>query len=90
MFKKFIALALASMMLVGTLAGCGGNTNETAGEGTTAANETTDNSGSTGGTIKIGGTGPLTGDTAVYGVAVQNGAQLAVDEINAAGGVNGY
>lgn len=40
--------------------------------------------------IKIGGSGPLTGDAAMYGVAVKNGAQLAVDEINAAGGINGY
>ena len=31
----------------------------------------------------------MTGNTASYGQAVQKGAQLAVDEINAAGGVNG-
>ena len=37
----------------------------------------------------IGASGPLTGATAVYGVAVQNAAQMAVDEINAAGGLNG-
>ena len=37
----------------------------------------------------IGLSGPLTGGTAVYGVAVQNSAQMAVDEINAAGGLNG-
>ena len=37
----------------------------------------------------IGATGPLTGSTAVYGVAVQRGAQIAIDEINAAGGLNG-
>ena len=40
-------------------------------------------------TLKIGGIGPLTGDAATYGVAVQNGAQLALKEINDAGGVNG-
>ncbi len=38
----------------------------------------------------IGMSGPLTGSAAVYGVAVQNSAQMAVDEINAAGGLNGY
>ena len=38
----------------------------------------------------IGMSGPLTGAAAVYGVAVQNSAQMAVDEINAAGGLNGY
>ena len=37
----------------------------------------------------IGASGPLTGAAAVYGVAVQNAAQMAVDEINAAGGLNG-
>lgn len=37
----------------------------------------------------IGSTGPLTGDASAYGNSVKNGAQLAVDEINAAGGLNG-
>lgn len=37
----------------------------------------------------IGVSGPLTGGSAVYGSAVQNSAQMAVDEINAAGGLNG-
>ena len=37
----------------------------------------------------IGVSGPLTGPAAVYGTAVQNSAQMAVDEINAAGGLNG-
>lgn len=40
--------------------------------------------------IIIGGIGPLTGDYATYGVSVKQGAQIAVDEINAAGGVNGF
>lgn len=43
----------------------------------------------TGGVLKIGGIGPLTGGAAVYGIAVKNGGQMAVDEINAAGGING-
>ncbi len=37
----------------------------------------------------IGVSGPLTGGAAVYGVAVKNSAQMAVDEINAAGGFDG-
>ncbi|MCQ2523598.1 MAG: ABC transporter substrate-binding protein [Lachnospiraceae bacterium] len=41
-------------------------------------------------TFKIGGIGPITGGAAVYGQAVMNGAQIAVDEINAAGGINGH
>ena len=37
--------------------------------------------------FKIGGTGPLTGGAAIYGNAAKNGAQIAVDEINAMGGI---
>lgn len=40
-------------------------------------------------TYKIGLLGPLSGSAALYGKAVQNSAQLAIDEINAAGGLNG-
>jgi len=40
-------------------------------------------------TIKIGVIGPLTGDYSLYGIAVRDGAQLATDELNAAGGVLG-
>lgn len=40
-------------------------------------------------TVNVGMIGPLTGDNAIYGTAVRNGAELAVSEINAAGGVNG-
>ena len=40
--------------------------------------------------FKIGGIGPTTGDAASYGLAVKNGIQIAVDEINEAGGINGY
>ena len=38
----------------------------------------------------IGGIGPITEGAAQYGLAVKQGAQIAVDEINAAGGINGY
>ena len=43
-----------------------------------------------GDTWKIGGIGPTTGGAAVYGIAVQNGADLAIKEINEAGGINGH
>lgn len=43
-----------------------------------------------GDTFKIGAIGPMTGAAAAYGTAVMNAAQIAVDEINEAGGVNGY
>lgn len=44
-------------------------------------------SGSNGSALKIGGTGPLTGGAAIYGTAAKNGAQIAVDEVNALGGL---
>ena len=78
-FTKFLAVVLAAAMIALSFAACSGGQSD-------AGND----SGSTGGTtLKIGGIGPLTGDAAAYGQAVQNGAQLAVDEINAAGGING-
>lgn len=57
-----------------------------------ASNVDSENAGSFAkeGVIKIGCIGPLTGDAAQYGVAVKLGAELAVAEINAAGGINGY
>lgn len=39
--------------------------------------------------IKIGLMGPLTGDAAIYGISPKKGAELAIDEINANGGING-
>jgi branched-chain amino acid transport system substrate-binding protein len=44
---------------------------------------------STGDSIKIGGVFPLSGDVAVYGIDCRNGVDLAIKEINAAGGING-
>ena len=41
-------------------------------------------------TFYIGGIGPTTGAAAIYGTAVKNGAQIAIDEINEAGGIDGY
>ena len=78
--KKSLSMLLAGLMLVGTLAGCGGNTgsNDNAG---------TDDSSASGAAFKIGGTAPLTGDAAIYGNAVARGAQIAADEINAKGGI---
>lgn len=83
LFKRAAAVSLAAAMTLG-FAGCNSNGGES---GSNGAN----NGGSSGegGTLVIGGIGPITGGAAQYGVAVQNGTQLAVDEINAAGGVNG-
>lgn len=88
--KKILSLALVCLMLVFAMAGCGSKDEGTTGK--TDADQTqaeTGNEGATGGVIKIGGIGPITGGAAVYGIATMNGAQIAVDEINAAGGING-
>ncbi|MBR6148184.1 MAG: ABC transporter substrate-binding protein [Lachnospiraceae bacterium] len=91
--KKITSMLLAVVLGATLLCGCGGaadtsatgTTDDTATESTAADNS----SASTGATFKIGGIGPITGGAAVYGNAVKNGAQIAIDEINAAGGING-
>jgi branched-chain amino acid transport system substrate-binding protein len=79
-------------MVVASLAGCGssGSTDsaDTQAAETQAAEEGA--SASSDGVFKIGGIGPTTGGAAVYGTAVKNAMELATDEINAAGGINGY
>ena len=63
---------------------------DAAGEAVNDAEDTTaDSAAASGETFKIGAIGPATGGAAVYGIAVQNGADLAIKEINAAGGING-
>ena len=80
MKKKLFAFMMAMTMTV-SLAACGGKTETPA-----PSTETPAASGEAGGTFKLGTIGPLTGDAAIYGQAVANGAKIAVDEINAAGG----
>ena len=96
--KKTVSFVLALSMAASLLAGCGGTTaNNDAAAGTeSTVNESaatdaagTDNTAVEGEAFRIGGIGPVTGGAAAYGIAVKNGAQLAVDEINAAGGING-
>lgn len=72
--KKFLAIALAAVMALALVACGGGNSSSY-----TANNDK----------YFIGGTGPLTGGASSYGISVQQGAQLAVEEINANGGLNG-
>ena len=77
MWKKAASLALASALVV-SLAACG------------SKDGGSNSGGSDSDVFMIGGIGPTTGDNAIYGTAVENGIQLAVDEINADGGINGY
>ena len=92
--KKKLCLALTAAMTVSCLAGCGAS-NSASSTTSTETTTTTAEAGSTeasadGAAFKICGIGPTTGGAAIYGLAVMNGAQIAVDEINAAGGINGY
>ncbi len=77
--KKWMSLLVATAVAATMVTGCGSSASAPAGEGEAAA----------AGNWKIGSIGPVTGAAAVYGQAVKNGAQLAVDEINAAGGIAG-
>lgn len=86
--KKALSVLLTAAMTVTCLAGCG----DAAADGTaaTTGTEAATSSAADGTVFKIGSIGPTTGDAAIYGQAVMNAAQIAVDEINAAGGINGY
>ena len=67
--KKFVAMMMAVLMVVGLFAGCGGQGAEKSDA------------------IRVGLSGPFTGDNAVYGNAVKWGMEVAVEEINAKGGL---
>ena len=82
MKKKLFAFAMAAVMMMG-LAGCAAKEETPAATTSTPASSAAAPSGAA---FKLGGTGPLTGGAAIYGNAVKNGAQIAVDEINAMGG----
>ncbi len=87
--KKLVSLCLVLAMAATMLVGCGAN--EEAAQNSAGTSESAAAGESAEGAVfKIGGSGPTTGGAAVYGLAVQRGAQIAVDEINAAGGINGF
>ena len=72
--KRILSLMLAVLMMVGALS-----------LASCAATNPAENNTK----IKIAMTGPLTGPAAIYGIAVKNSAQMAIEEINAAGGIDG-
>ena len=89
MKRKVISFVLAAGMML-SLAACGGGSDNAATSGGAAASAAatsgkTDTT-PTGAAFKIGGTAPLTGAAAIYGNAAKNGAEIAVEEINAEGG----
>ena len=90
--KKLLSIALVAMLALSALAGCAAPVAaDASASDATAANATATDAtqAASGETIKVGILGPHTGDYAVYGLAVKNGAQLYIDQVNAAGGING-
>lgn len=85
--KKFLSVLL-SLTLVMSLFACGNTSQPSQTAASEAAAET--QAASEASTFKVGGIGPITGGAAVYGQAVKNAIQIAIDEINANGGFNGY
>lgn len=76
--KKAVSILLALALAAVSMTGCG-TTGSSESSSTDSGEEV----------FKIGGIGPTTGEVSIYGNAVKYGAQIAVDEINAAGGING-
>lgn len=72
-WKKVATAALSAMVLASVMSGCGGDKKQAASEDA----------------IKVGASFELTGNVANYGKAILSGVKMAVDEVNAAGGVNG-
>jgi branched-chain amino acid transport system substrate-binding protein len=88
--KKLLSIALVLVLVFGALAGCGTKTE-------TPATPSADASAEPSAAVTTGSDEPIvigilgchTGEYAQYGLAVLNGAQLYIDQVNAAGGING-
>ncbi|HHV58373.1 MAG TPA: ABC transporter substrate-binding protein [Firmicutes bacterium] len=79
--KRWLGLAAAVVAAAVVLAGCSG--------GRPAAEKEGASGGSEAAVIKIGTVGPLSGNAATYGQSTKHGVEIAVDEVNKAGGISG-
>ena len=79
--KKELAMLMAALMVAAMFTGC--SSSKPATETTAAAADAS----AAAGTVKIGMSGPLTGGASAYGLAVKAGMEVAVEEINAKGGL---
>lgn len=87
--KKFISCALAAALAL-SMVGCSGGTSSSTASAAAGDSSSAAASGATSGeTIKVGLLANTSGDNAMYGNAVKNGAMLYIDQVNAAGGING-
>ena len=73
--KKVLAMLMAALMVAAMFTGC------------SSSKPATETTAATAGTVKIGMSGPLTGGASAYGLAVKAGMEVAVEEINAKGGL---
>ena len=85
MKKRIIGLFLTLCIMMISLAACG--TKDETLDGKDQGQQTDDQTNAK--KFYIGGIGPITGDAAVYGQHVMKSAEIAVKEINEAGGING-
>ncbi len=81
--KRLISLALAGAMTATLLTGCGGSDTPAGGSASGGS------SGSGGSKHTLAASIPLTGNLMQYGISYQNALKMAVDDFNAAGGLNG-
>ena len=86
--KRRLSAILACVTAAFTLAACSGGSNSSAG-GSSADGSSGGSAASDSDTIKIGVLEDISGDNSLVGVQKYHGAQLAISEINAAGGING-
>ena len=80
--KKVLAMLMAALMVAAMFTGC--SSSKPATETTAAAAADASDAA---GTVKVGMSGPLTGGASAYGLAVKAGMEVAVEEINAKGGL---
>ena len=89
--RSFLAAA-GVVVAAGVLTACGGSSSastSTSASSTAASATGSTSAAASGDTIKVGVLGPMTGDVSVYGLAVINGANLYLDQVNEKGGING-
>ena len=87
-FSKVISALMASVLVASALVGCTDAASTETTDSQAQSAQESQGSADNGATFKIGAIGPLTGGAAAYGNAVCNAAELAVEDINAAGGIN--
>ena len=82
--RQFLA-AVGAAAAVSALSACGSSSSSS----TAVSGAASGSASASGDTIKVGLLAPLTGDVSVYGIAVANGANLYIKQLNEAGGING-